>query len=313
MQPLKTSLAIAALMLASTAGAQGYPRKPIVFWAPAPGGALEAIHRAVFDKVRENTGAVLVFEGKPGGGGAVALQALKAAAPDGYTFALPWASAITLNPLTNKTQNIDPLKDFVPVTTVISLAVVSAAREDFPAQDIRDLVAMAKAKPESVRVGVFGAGNRLWLAQLEEKTGVKFLPVPYKSTTEHLAATMGGHLDTHFETVGTMLAHKGKLKALSYGGSKASPQLPAVPLVRNLYQFDMQSWFGVVAPLGTPPVAVDWVSREINKALKDPKILQLIEANGFTPEGSTPQDFAKMLRAEVAQNGELVRKYPDIR
>lgn len=310
----KMPLAIAALTLGAAAMAQsGYPTKPIVFWVAAPGGAPEAIERAVFDKVRENTGANLVFEAKPGGGGAVALHAIKAAQPDGYTFAVPWASSINLNPLINKELNIDPVKDFIPVTNIISLGVVLAAREDFAAKDLRDLVAMAKAKPESVRVGIFGAGNKSWVAMLEEQTGTKFLQVPYKSTTELVAATMGGHLDVHFETVGTVLAQKGRLKALSFGGSKASPLLPGVPLVRDLYKFDMESWFGVVAPVGTPPTAVAWVQREIARALKDPKIVQLIESNGFVPVGNSPEDFAKALKAEVTQNAEIVRKYPDIK
>jgi tripartite-type tricarboxylate transporter receptor subunit TctC len=313
MKLFKTSLAMAALTLSAATLAQNYPSKPIVFWVAAPGGAPEAIQRAVFDKVRENTGANLVFEAKPGGGGAVALHAIKAAPPDGYTFAVPWASAINLNPLINKELGIDPVKDFVPVTNIISLGVALAAREDFPAKDIRDLVAMAKAKPESVRIGIFGAGNKSWMAMLEEKTGVKFLQVPYKSTTELVAATMGGHLDAHFETVGTVLAQKGNLKALSFGGTTKSPQLPNAPVVRDLYKFDMQSWFGVVAPAGTPPAAINWVQREIAKALKDPKIVQMIESNGFTPVGNTPEEFAKALRDEVAQNGELVRKYPDIK
>lgn len=313
MKLFKTSFAIAALALGAAAMAQNYPSKPVAVWVAAPGGSPEAIQRAIFDKVRENTGGNLVFEAKPGGGGAVALHAIKAAPPDGYTLAVPWASSINLNPLINKELGIDPVKDFVPVTNMISLGVVLATREDFPAKDLRELVAMAKAKPESVRVGIFGAGNKSWIAMLEEQTGVKFLQVPYKSTTELVAATLGGHLDVHFETVGTVLAQKGKLKALSYGGSKPLAQLPGVPLVRDLYKFDMESWFGIVAPAGTPPAAVNWVSREVARAVKDPKIVQLIESNGFVPVGNTPEEFAKALRAEVEQNREIVRKYPDIK
>lgn len=313
MKIYKIAAALAALVLTQAASAQTYPSKPITFLVAAPGGAPEGIERAIFDKVRENTGAVLLFEAKPGGGGAVALQAIKNAAPDGYTMAVPWASAINLNPLINKELGIDPIKDYVPVTNLMSLGVVLAAREDFAAKDIRDLVAMAKAKPESVRVGIFGAGNKSWMAMLEEQTGVKFLQVPYKSTTDLVAATIGGHLDTHFETVGTVLAQKGRLKALSFGGVSASPQLPGVPVVRDIYKFDMLSWFGVVAPAGTPPAAVAWLSREISRAVKDPKIVQMMESNGFTPVGNTPDEFSKSLRAEVELNRELVRKYPDIK
>jgi tripartite-type tricarboxylate transporter receptor subunit TctC len=306
-------LAAAAAALSVAASAQAYPTKPITFYGLAPGGAPEAMQRAIFEKVRENTGQTLLWEAKAGGGGAVGLLAVKGAAPDGYTMAITWASAINLNPLINKELAFDPLKDVVPVTNLFSLGVVLAARENFPAKDIRGLVAMAKDKPETVRVGIFGAGNKSWVAMLEERTGVKFLQVPYKTTSELIQQTLGGHLDAHFETVGTIVAQNGKLKALSFGGTAPSKQLPNVPVVRDLYKFDMLSWFGVVAPVGTPPAAIQWVQREIAKAMKDPKVAQMIESNGFTPIGNTPEEFSRELRAEVDQNRELVRKYPDIK
>lgn len=231
MHLFKMSVAAFALVLGGTVAAQGYPTKPIVFLGLAPGGSPEAIQRAIFEKVNQNTGATLLWEAKPGGSGAVGLQAIKAAAPDGYTMAISWASATTLNPLINPQLNIDPAKDFSYVTNLFSVGVVLAAREDFAAKDLPGMVAIAKAKPETVRVGVFGAGNRAWLAMLEEKTGAKFLPVPYKTTAELVAATLGGHLDAHFETPGTMLAQAGKLKSLSFGGDKKSQQLPNAPVV----------------------------------------------------------------------------------
>lgn len=316
MRIIKTLLtgAVAALVAASgTVLAQAYPAKPIAFLVNLPGGAPEAIERAILDKVRENTGATLLYEARPGAGGAVGLQAAKAAAPDGYTFSLAYASSVNLNPLINKSINIDPLKDFVPVTNIMSLGVVLAAREDLPAKDIRDLVAMAKARPGTVRIGILGAGNKSWMAMLEERTGARFLQVPFKSTGELVTATLGGHLDSHFDTVGTVLAQGGKLKALSYGGTAPSPQVPAAPLVRDLYQFDMLTWFGVLAPAGTPPSAVAWVAREIGRAVKDPKIAQMIESNGLAPVGNSPEEFGRALRSEVEQNAEIVRKYPDIR
>ena len=293
--------------------AQGFPTRPITFYSNAPGGAPEAIERAIFEKVKENTGANLILEARPGGGDAVGLQAVKAMAPDGYSYAITYASAINLNPLINRDLGLDPLKDFVPVVNLMSLGTVLATRDNFPAKDLRELVAMAKAKPGTVSIGIFGAGNKSWVAMLEEATGARFLQVPYKSTTELVQATLGGHLDAHFETLGTVLAQKGKLKALSYGAASASPLLPGVPVVRELYKFDMMSWFGVVAPAGTPPAAVTWVSREIARAVKDPKIVQLMETNGFMPVGNAPDQFATALRGEVDQNRELVRKYPDIR
>lgn len=315
MRFFKTAMTAILVAAGSAAWAQAsFPARPITFYANAPGGAPEAIERAIFEKVKENNpGANLVLEARPGGGGAVGLQAVKGMAPDGYSYAITYASAINLNPLINKDLGLDPLKDFVPVVNLMTLGTVIAARDNFPARDIRELVAMAKAKPGTVSIGIFGAGNKSWVAMLEEATGARFLQVPFKATTELIAANLGGHVDTHFETVGSLLAQNGKLKALSYGGATPLKSLPGVPLVRDLYKFDMMSWFGVVAPAGTPPAAVNWVSREIGRAIRDPKIQQLMETNGFTPLGNTPEQFATMLRTEVDQNRELVRKYPDIR
>jgi tripartite-type tricarboxylate transporter receptor subunit TctC len=314
MQIVKSATLFAALALAGgSALAQSYPTKNVLFLTGVVGGAPEAFQRAIFEKVKENTGATFILEPRPGGGGAPGLQAVKAAAPDGYTFGVTYASALNLNPLINRDLGIDALRDFVPVTNLMTLGVVIAARDDFAAKDVRELVAAARARPGQLRIGVFGAGNKSWVAMLEEKTGAKFLQVPFKSSTESVTATLGGHIDVHFETVGTLLGQKGKLKALSFGGLAASQQLPGVPVVRDLYQFDMLSWFAVLAPAGTPASAVNWVSRELVRAQKDPKITTMIESTGFTVLGNTPDEFARMLRAEVEANAEIVKKYPDIR
>lgn len=313
MKMIKMALTGVAMCLSGAVMAQAFPNKPITFYGMAPGGAPEAIQRAIFDKVNQNTGATLLWQARPGGAGAVGLAALKVAPADGYTMAITWASATTLNPLINPQLNIDPLKDFSYVTNLFSVGVVLAAKDDLPAKDIRELVAMAKAKPESVRVGVFGAGNRAWLAMLEERTGTKFLAVPNGNTSQLIALTLGGHLDAHFETPGTIVAQAGRLKALSFGGDAKSPLVPNAPLVRDLYKFDMMSWFGIVAPAGTPRSAIDWVQREVSRAMKDPAIAKLIESNGFAPIGDTPEQFAKLVREETEQNREIVRKYPDIK
>lgn len=308
-------LAVAAIIIATTSLslAQTYPTKPIRFLANLPGGAPEAIQRAVLDKVRENTGATLLFEQRPGSSGSVGLQAVKSAAPDGHTFALVFTSSVALNPLINKELGIDTIRDFVPVTNMFAMGVVLAVRDDFPAKDIRDLVATAKAKPESVRLGFIGAGNKVWIAQLEEATGAKFLTAQYKSTAELVQATLGGHIDVHFDTAATVMAQGGKLRLLSFGGPVRSAQFPNVPTIRELYKFDMEAWFGILAPAGSPPEAINWVSREVSRAMKDPKIVQLLTSNGMVSVASAPEEFAKKLHAEIEQNKQILHKYPDIR
>ena len=310
---IRMAAVITVTLACASTQAQDYPARSVTFLSSVSGSS-GAFVRAVLDKARENNGSPpFVFEQRLGGGGAPALQALKSAPADGYTLGITYASAMNLNPLVNKDLAIDPLRDFLPVTNLMTLGVVLNTREDFAGKDVRDLVAMAKAKPGGIRVGVIGAGNKSWLALLQERTGAKFLDVPYKISTDAMAAVMGGQIEAYFDAPSTLAGQRGKLKALVYGGVTPSLQLPGVPLMRDLYNFDLLSWFAVVAPAGTPPNAVNWMSRELARAIKDPKVREVIENGGFSALGSTPEELAKLLRAEVEANAEIVRKYPDIR
>ncbi len=137
--------------------------------------------------------------------------------------------------------------------------------------------------------------------------------MPFKSSTETVTSLLGNHIDIAFETVGTLLGQKGKLKALSYGDAKPSPLLPGVPTVPEMYKFSMVSWFGFYAPAAVPAPVVTFVAREVPRAMKDPKIAQLVESNGFSVLANTPDEFSKMLRAEIEANADIVRKFPDIK
>lgn len=306
-----TGIVLAAL--AGLAQAQAYPARPITFLDNIPGGPQEALKRAVLAKMKDNTGATMVYEGRGGGGGAPGLQAMKGAAPDGYTFGLTYQSALTLNPLVNADLGIDPLRDYAPVSKIWLSGNVWTARSDHPAKDIRDLVAAAKAKPETIKIGVFGAGNRLFMAQLQEKTGAKFLLVPYKLLSDGTTAILGGQIDAAFDGVSTVLGQKERLKILAYGASPRLSMYPDTPTTRELYGVDTGSWVGILAPAKTPESQVEWVAREFVRAMRDPAILQIVAAQNYTLIGNSPSQFAGELKAEVEDNRALVKKYPDIR
>jgi tripartite-type tricarboxylate transporter receptor subunit TctC len=295
-----------------SARAQDYPAHSVTFLTSV-GGSSGVFMRLILDKARENTGSpALIYEQRLGGAGAPALQALKSAAPDGYTMGVTFATALDLNPFLHKDLGIDPLRDFVPVTNLVGLGLIIAARQDFPGKDIRDLVAMAKAKPGAVRVGVTGVGNRVWLAMLEERTGARFLVVPYKISTDAIASVMGGQIEAYYDAPSILSGQGGRLKALVYGGPAPSNEAPGVPLMRDLYNFDLTSWYAVVAPAGTPPKAINWMSRELIRAVNDPKVKETVEKAGFTVLGSTPDELGKLMRSEIEANAEIVRKFPDI-
>lgn len=310
---VRAMLATAMFAFANGAAAQAYPSKAITFIDNIPGGAQEAAKRAIFAKVKDNTGVTIVYEARPGGGGAPGLQALKNAAPDGYTFGGTYASAINLGPLINTDLNIDPLRDYVPITNLWSSGNVWTGRVDHPAKDLRDLVAMAKAKPESVKVGVFGAGNRFFVAQLEEKTGAKFLLVPFKTLGDALAGVLGGVVDTSFDSPATPIGQKGKLKTFLYGINPRLPQFPDTPTTVEMYGLETGSWTGFFAPARTSSDHVNWLAREITRAIKSPEIAKMVADQTLTMIASTPAEFAAQMKKEVEENRVLVKKYPDIR
>jgi len=309
---LRAAVAGVALTLAGGAAAQSYPARTITFLDNIPGGAQEAAKRTIVDKIKSNTGATIVYEFRPGGGGALGLQAIKNAAPDGYTIGSTYASAINLNPLQHPELNLNPLKDYAPITLMFTAGIIWTGREEHPAKDIRDLVAMAKAKPESIKIGVFGAGNRFFMAQLEEKTGAKFLQVPFKTLGEGMAAVLGGVVDASFDSPTAVLGQKGKIKAFMSSLYPRWPYLADTPTSVELYGVEFNSWQGVLAPAGTRPEVVNWLSREFVRAVNDPAITKNLIEQGLALVGSTPAEFTATLSKEIKENDALVKKYPDI-
>lgn len=310
---LGAGLTAMALLASGSALAQNYPTKPITMLDNVPGGGSEVLKRAVLAKIKDNSGATILYEGRGGGGGAPGLQAMKNAAPDGYLIGSTYQSALSLNPLIQADLGMDPVADFTPVTKMWTSFNVWGARLDAPFKDVRDMVAAAKAKPESVKIGVFGAGNRFFVAQLEEKTGAKFLQIPYKGLSDALAATLGGQIDAHFDSPSSVPSYKGRAKVVLYGGAPIPPALAGVVSTREIYGLDTGSWTGIVGPAKLPDVQLKWLEREFSKALSDPKILQMIADLSLAPVPTGAALFASELRTEVTENRALVKKYPDIR
>ncbi|MCX7160157.1 MAG: tripartite tricarboxylate transporter substrate binding protein, partial [Proteobacteria bacterium] len=228
--PLAFAFAL-ALGLATISGgavAQAYPARTITVISNL-GGAIDNPVRLVMEKVKENTGANTIIEPRPGANGALGLGAVRRAAPDGYTVGWTYASAMTLNPFMTKGLDFEA-KDFTPVTILVSLGSVIAVKADHPATSLRDLIDAARAKPESIKVGYSGAGTQVALLSIQEKAGVKFLLVPYRTNADGIAGTLGGTTDAHVDTVATLMANN-RLKAVSFGGPVRSARLPNVPSV----------------------------------------------------------------------------------
>ena len=298
----------AALMTPALGRAQAYPARPIVVIGNL-GGALDMPVRVVFEKVRQNTGATVAIEQRPGANGALGLTPVARAQPNGYTLAYTYASALSLNPFMTKGLEFG-WDGFTPVTALVQVGPVIAARADHPARNLQDLINEARLKPETVKIGYSGAGTQVNLLRLQELTGAKSLMVPFKSNADAVSNTLGGFIDAHVDTVATVVAQAGKLKALSFGGHPRTPRLPDVPSIREIVPgFDMVTWFGIVAPPGTPSDIVQWLHAEIAKALKDPQVADALNKAGYDIVGNTPAQLASVLREEAAANRQVAEKY----
>jgi tripartite-type tricarboxylate transporter receptor subunit TctC len=310
MNPCRVAVAIGTSIFVALALAQPYPTKTITVISNVVGGGPEAAQRAVFDRVKEVTGVSVVYEGRPGGAGAPGLQATKRATPDGYTFGVTYASALNLNPFVSPELDLDPLKDFLPVTNLMSLGILIGARADFPVTNLNDLLAQGKARPGAIRFGISGAGNRSYLAMFKDRTGAEFLAIPTSGAAQALQLMLGGNLDVFFTTVGQVTSQAGKLKPVAWGGARPNAALAGVQLVREVFPgVDLTSWFGVVAPARTPPPAIAWVQRELSRAVRHPPVAAVVEKLGFDVVGDTTEEFGKQLREEIELMRELVKKF----
>jgi tripartite-type tricarboxylate transporter receptor subunit TctC len=301
-------LAVPAALASLPALAQAYPSRTITVISNL-GGAIDTPVRLVLDRIKQNTGANAILEPRPGANGALGLTPVRRAQSDGYTIAWTYASALTLNPLMTKGLDFEA-KDFTPITALVQIAPVIAVKGDHPASSLRDLIDQARKAPESVKIGYSGAGTHVNLLLLQENTGVKFLLVPYKTNAEGIAGTLGGITDAHVDTVATILAQAGKLKAVSYGASPRSSRLPNVPSLREVVPgMDMVTWFGIVGPAGMPADVVGWLHREMVRALRDPQVTEGIAKAGFDLVGNSPAELAATINAEVTANRTIATKF----
>lgn len=305
--PFAAAFAVACFAASGAAFAQSYPSRPVTVISNL-GGAIDTPVRLTLEKLKENTGANYILEPRPGANGALGLSPVRRAAPDGYTLAWTYASAMTLNPYMTKGLDFEA-KDFTPITILVSLGSVIAVKAESPANTLRDLIDAARAKPESVKVGYSGAGTQVALLTIQEKANVKFLLVPYRSNAEGIAGTLGGVTDAHVDTVATLLANA-RLKAVSFGGPTRSARLPNVPSVREMVPgVDMSAWFAIVGPPGMSADTVNWLNREIVRALRDPQVSDAISKAGFEPVGNSTADFANIMRAEAESNRAIAVKF----
>jgi tripartite-type tricarboxylate transporter receptor subunit TctC len=309
--------AIAALSVVIGAGAhaQSYPAKPIRFIVPyLAGGAGDIYARTMGQKLFEAMGQTVIIDNRPGANGIIGTDLLAKAPPDGYTIVMGNSAPFVLNPSLYSKLPYDPVRDFAPVTQGTYYGYVLVLHPSVPAKNLTELIALAKARPGQLVYGSTGTGGANHLAGefLSMMGGVKLTHVPYKGSAAALADVLGGQLSMMFDTLITSVPQlkAGKLRAIGFSGNRRAAQLPDVATMDELglKGYEVSSWQGILAPAGTPPAIVDRLYAECAKALKMPDVIERLATQGGNELiGSTPAQFAALIKAEIAKYGKVIK------
>ena len=306
--------AFALACAATLALAQPYPARPVKLIVPfPPGGGTDIYGRVVANKLGEANKWVVVVDNKPGAGGNIGVDAAAKAAPDGYTMVVGQTSNLAIAPSLYAKLPYDPVKDLVPVVLLGTGPVAVVVRADSPYKSLKDLLDAARAKPGAVTFATPGNGTVAHLTgvRLQKAAGVKLEHIPYKGTAGAIPDLLNGSVDAYLASVPSVQSHlaSGNMRALAVSSAKRSPILPNVPAIADTFPgFDAVTWFGVLMPAGTPAPMVARMNEAINAALKSPDVRAKIAADGGDVLGGSPEEFAKLLRADIAAWGALVRE-----
>jgi tripartite-type tricarboxylate transporter receptor subunit TctC len=307
---MKKLLALAAAVmltagLAGPAPAQDYPQQTIKFViAFGPGGGADIIGRILAEAMQRKMGKAVIVENKPGAGGILGNDVVAKAAPDGYTLGIMTAGQIVAA-VTKKNMPYDTNTAFAPVSQVATASLMIVVRPDFPANNVKELIAVAKKEPGKIVFASpgFAATQHFAGESFKQIAGVELLHVPYKTTPEAINAVLGKHADVLFDTVSAVLGQvqSGQLKALAVTGKDRFPPVPDIPTAAEsgvMNGYDVTTWYGVFAPAGTPPSIVAKLNQVINESLKDEDVKKRMAAVGVIVQGGTPDEFGKFLADE---------------
>jgi tripartite-type tricarboxylate transporter receptor subunit TctC len=310
------ALAGAASLLAGAAAlaqAQAYPVKPIRFVAAFPaGGPSDIVARAIGRRMAEVLGQSVVIENRTGAGGNIGAEAVAKAAPDGYTVLLG-GSYVTIAPSLYKKPPFDPIRDFAPVSLIVSNQYVLVTHPSVPARTVRDLIKIAKAQPGKLNYASTGPGSppRLAGELFKSMAGVDMVNITYKGATPALVDIIGGHIDVYFGGISGTLPPiaSNKVRPLAVTSNKRSSQLPDIPTVAEaaLPGYDITTWFGLLAPAGTPREIVNKLNGVIVAIVGDPEMKNYLIGQGVDPVTNTPEQFATYIKGEVPKFAKIVK------
>ncbi len=305
-------LALAAAFL-QTAQAQNFPTRPVkLIVGFPPGGGVDINARLLAPKLSEYLGQQFVVDNKPGAGTNIANELVAKAPPDGYTLLLT-SPALAINMSLYSKLSFDTLRDFAPVSMISESPNVLVVPAGLPVTNLQALIARAKAMPGKLNYSSAGPGTSQHLAGvlLTMRTGTSVVHIPYKGSAPSLTALIASEVDFSFANIPAVQGHikGGKLRALAIAAPKRDAQLPEVPTMKEagVEGVEVSVWFGVFAPAATPKEIVRTLADAVMRAARDPDMRRRLHEQGAEPVGSTPEEFAKFMRAEVARWAEVVK------
>jgi tripartite-type tricarboxylate transporter receptor subunit TctC len=306
--------ALALSMLACAAFAQGsYPAKPIRLIVPFPsGGGTDILARLVANKLTEATKWNVIVDNRPGAGGNIGVEVAAKAPPDGYTLVMGQTSNLAINPTLYKKLPYDSIKDLAPISLVAAFPVTLVVSAKSPHKTLGDVIAAAKAKPESVTYGTAGNGTvaHLTAELLQREAGVKFTHIPYKGAAQGFPDLIGGRITMFLGSLETALPQvkAGALRAIAVTSTKRAPAVPDTPAIAETYKgFEATTWFGILAPAATPEPIITRLASEIEKVLQMPDVREHMAAGGGEVRAG-PKAFAEVLKADLAKWSKIVKE-----
>ncbi len=308
-----SALGAAFLLAATAASAQNFPSRPVRFVVPyAPGGSTDTLARSIGTALSDQLGQQVVVDNRAGANGDIGMTIVAKAPPDGYTIVLGYIANLAIGPSLYAKMPYDPVKDFASITQVAGASNIFVTHPSLPAKNFKEFISYTKANPKKVSfasAGVASVGH-LTGELLNDMAGIDMLHVPYKGSGQAISDLVGGHIKVMISGMASTLPHvrSGKLVGIVTTGLKRTPATPDIATIAETYPgFESSSWFGVLAPAGTPKAIVARLNADIHKSLQDAGVVKRLSGVGFEIVYGTPEQFTAYIKSEIKKWAKVVK------
>jgi len=313
--PLRCAVFAVAAVVTGAALAQAYPSRPIRFVVPqTPGGASDALARVTGLKLGDRWNQQFVIDNRGGAGGNIGTDTVAKSAPDGYTWLLAYVGTHAINAALYKKLPFDPDRDFAPVATLATLPFVVIVNNNLPVKNVQELIALAKTKPGGLSYGSAGSGsvNHLLGVMLNSLGGVNIVHVPYRGAAAALTDTMSGQVQMYYASMPSVVQHvrAGAVRAIAVTSAARSDALKDVPTVAEsgFPGFDVNPWFGILVPAGTPAAVIGKINGDVNQTLAQKDVIDRFTNLGAVPFSTTPAQFSRIAHDDIVKWAKVVRE-----